>query len=77
MSCEKTRPFCPGTSDLNGTGKGLKFYKSASVVPIGRALHFLNIDGIAVKALTVLVKSLCSIKEGGVDIDSTIFVPDI
>jgi len=24
MSREKTRLFCPGTSDLNGTGKGLK-----------------------------------------------------
>jgi len=23
MSREKTRLFCPGTSDLNGTGKGL------------------------------------------------------
>ena len=25
MSREKTRLFCPGTSDLNGTGKGLKY----------------------------------------------------
>ena len=24
MSREKTRLFCPGTSDLNGTGKGLR-----------------------------------------------------
>jgi len=24
MSCEKTRLFCPGTSDLNWTGKGLR-----------------------------------------------------
>jgi len=28
MSREKTRLFCPGTSDLNGTGKGLKSDKS-------------------------------------------------
>jgi len=27
MSREKTRLFCPGTSDLNGTGKGLKSKK--------------------------------------------------
>jgi len=26
MSREKTRLFCPGTSDLNGTGKGLKYF---------------------------------------------------
>jgi len=25
MSREKTRLFCPGTSDLNGTGKGLNW----------------------------------------------------
>jgi len=24
MSREKTQLFCPGTSDLNGTGKGLR-----------------------------------------------------
>jgi len=30
MSREKTRLFCPGTSDLNGTGKGLKQAKSQS-----------------------------------------------
>ena len=48
----------------------LKFCNSACVVPIGRALHSLNIDGITVKALTIQVKSLCSIKEGSVDGDS-------
>jgi len=32
MSREKTRLFCPGTSDLNGTGKGLKQYVYSSVI---------------------------------------------
>jgi hypothetical protein len=54
-----------------------EFCNSACVVPIGKALHVCNIDGITVKGSTVLVKSLCSIKEGTVDRDSTIFVPDI
>jgi len=30
MSREKTRLFCPGTSDLNGTGKGLIVEKKRS-----------------------------------------------
>jgi hypothetical protein len=55
----------------------LEFCNSACVVPIGEALHVFNIGGITVKALTILVESLCGIKEGGADRDSTMFVLDI
>ena len=54
-----------------------EFCNSACIVLIGKALHVCNIDGITVKGSTVLVKSLCNIKEGTVDRDSTIFVPYI
>ena len=55
----------------------VKFCRSASVVTIGGALHILNIDGITVKALTFLVKSLSSVEVDSVDRDSTIFVLDV
>jgi len=35
MSREKTRLFCPGTSDLNGTGKGLMHILNNVVVDGG------------------------------------------
>jgi len=52
----------------------LEFFNSACVGPIHRALRVLNSDGITVNASTILVKSLCSIKEGTVDRDSTVYV---
>ena len=55
----------------------LEFCNNAYVLLIGKALHVFNNDDVTVRALTILVKSLCGVKEGSVDRDSTIFVPDI
>jgi hypothetical protein len=51
----------------------LEYYNSACVVTTGTALQVVNNGGITAKASTVLVKSLCGIKEGGVDTNGTIF----
>jgi hypothetical protein len=55
----------------------LEFCNSTCVVPIGKALHVVDIDGGTVKASAVLVQSLCSITEGSADRDSAISLPDI
>jgi hypothetical protein len=55
----------------------LQYCNIACVTPIGKALHVSSNVGITMKASTVLVKSLCGIKEGSVDTDSSILVQDI
>jgi hypothetical protein len=56
----------------------LEYCNSACVVFIGKALCVVSNGGIMVKDSTILVKSLCSVKEGGgVDTNGTVCVHDI